>query len=461
MKLLLICPRFKYASGDVPIGLVSLATFIKSNVPDIQITLIDGAVQRDKAAVVKWLMRNRPDIVGIYADSLMYDDAMEMGRAAKQSGAHVIVGGPHATVLPDTVIYQSFIDAVCVGEGEHVLLKYIQGYSDKKGLPDIPGLWYKENGNIVKNARPGGFEDLDLHPRLDFGFLDLERYLCQCIHLDSYSPGLRLLSVMASRGCLFNCAYCQPVLNDMFGRKLRIRSAGKMLDDLIYWRDRYRINAVFFQDDTLTLFQEWMKEFCELAIERKLKMVWACNSRSDTLNFKMLDLYREAGCVKIRLGIETVSDRVRNGVYNKKLNLDVIRESIVRLKEKKIQASGYFMIGAPTESDEEIRSTIRFACESRLDEAVFTICSPLPGTHLYAQANDAGWNLSGQFGDFDYYQARTERFTPSDVATDKLNYYKKLAYCQFYCHPKRLAHTLKTVLAGNPVKTINKLRVYF
>ncbi len=461
MKLLLICPRFKYASGDVPLGLVSLATFIKSSMPDIQITLIDGAVQRDKASVGQWIREARPHIVGIYADSLMYDDAMWVGGVAKQYGANVIMGGPHATVLPDTVISKSFIDAVCVGEGERVLVEYIQAYPGSQSYRNIPGLWYKEKGGVVRNERTGHYEDLDLHPRLDFGFVNLECYLRNCIHLDSYSPRLRVLSVMASRGCLYHCAYCQPVLSEIFGRKLRIRSAGKMIDDLLDWRDRYRINAAFFQDDTLTLFPDWMREFCELAIRKKLGIVWACNSRSDTLNYKMLDLYREAGCVKVRLGIETASDRVRNGLYNKKLNLDVIQESISRLKEKNIQASGYFMIGAPTETDEDIRSTIRFACESRLDEAVFTICSPLPGTYLYVKADGAGESHPGKFEDFDYYKAKAGRFPPADVPADRLNYYKKFAYCSFYCHPKRLARTMKTVLAGNPVKTINKLKVYF
>jgi radical SAM superfamily enzyme YgiQ (UPF0313 family) len=140
----------------------------------------------------------------------------------------------------------------------------------------------------------------------------------------------------------------------------------------------------------------------------------------------------------------------------------MVKAAINMTRKKKIQASGYFILGGLTESKKEIRDTIDFASKSGLDEAVFTIFSPLPGTYLYNQAISKGWNLPKKFEDFNYNMAKRPKIISSDISGGNLNFYKKIAFLKFYCHPKRLRKTIAIILNRYGLfKTIRSLRTYF
>lgn len=460
-ELMLVFPRFKYPNGDMPIGLASLAAMVKSKVRDINISLIDGGFS-SLNFIKEALRRRRPGIVGIYMDSLMYENAIKVADIAKNSGANVIVGGPHPTLFPETIISIDSIDAVCVGEGENVLPQYIESYYDGKFFSKIRGILFKSGKDIIRTDTQEWIENLDMIPRLELDIFEVEKYIKSWIYMNSYNPGVRGMSVIASRGCRFKCSYCQPVLDTMFGKRLRICSPEKLVNDLLYWRDKYKLQSFFFQDDNLTLFKDWLKEFCNLVLKNKLGMVWGCNSRVDTVNPELLGFLEQAGCKKIRFGIETASDRVLNNIYNKKINLNMVRAAINMTKKKKMQASGYFILGGLTESKSEVMDTIDFASKSALDEAVFTIFSPLPGTYLYNQAVSKGWNLPKKLEDFNYNMARRPKIIASDISGRNLNLYKKIAFLKFYCHPKRIRETLAIILNRHSLfKTIRSLRTYF
>jgi len=460
-QVILVFPRFKYPNGDIPIGLASLAATVKSKIKHINVSVIDGGfTSLDRIKNIFW--SKRPGIVGIYMDSSMCKDALKVADFAKGLGANVIIGGPHPTVLPETVIVKDSVDAVCIGEGENVLPDYVENYYNGKDFSKIKGIWFKYGKEIIRNETQCGVVDLDTLPRLDLGMFEVEKYIKNWIYMNSYSPKLRGISVIASRGCGFNCSYCQPVLDTMFGKKLRICSPEKMIYDLIYWRDKYKLQAFYFQDDTLTLFSDWLKEFCNLAISKKLCMVWACNSRVDTINSELIGFLKQAGCKKVRFGIETSSDRVLNDIYNKKISLDRVRGAVSMAKKNKIQASGYFMLGGPTESEKEIRNTINFAGKSGLDEAVFTIFSPIPGTYLYSGRHSKNGCWPEKSEDLDYYKAKRVKIISPDMSNEKLNFYKKLAFLIFYCHPKRLRKTLAIVLNRySLLKILRSLKTYF
>jgi len=461
-QLILIFPRFKYPSGDIPWGLASLAAMVKSGIRDIDITLIDGGFKKDINFIANEFKEKRSGIVGIYMDSLMYEDAIKIAKVAKFYKMNVIVGGPHPTLFPEMVIFKECIDTVCIGEGENVMLKYVESYYDGYDFGKIKGIWFKRNKEVIKNGPPEPIENLDMLPRLDLQMLNIEKYIKNCIYMDSYNPNLRTIAVIASRGCPFKCSYCQPVIETIFGKSLRIRSPEKVVDDLLYWRERYNLGSFYFQDDNLTMFKDWIREFCNIAIVKKMNMVWVCNSRVDNVDWKLLDYLKAAGCIKIRFGIETASDRILNDIYNKKIDINMVKEAIAITKKKGIQTSGYFILGGPSETEREVRNTIDFASKSDLDEAVFTIFSPFPGTYLYKKALAGGGKLPKRFEDFDYYRAKRPKFTPLDIPREKLNIYKKRAFLKFYCHPKRLKKTFNMVINRRGLyKTIRKLKTYF
>lgn len=450
----LVFPRFKYPSGDIPLGIAYLASYLKQK--NIGVSVIDTTFHPSFEYVSEQLKKIKPDIVGIYMGSLMYNDALRVAKIAKENGANVIVGGPHPTILPDTVINSKYVDAICIGEGEITLEEYTLKFYEGKGLDGVKGIWFKKDGKVVKNAPRELFKDLDELPFLSLDLFDMENYIKNWVQLDSYNPHLRGVSLIMSRGCPFNCTYCQPTLKKIFGLKVRTRSAKKIVDELKVLKKKYNLDSFYFQDDTLTVFKDWIKEFCELMIKEKVNMKWACNTRADTTDREMLKLMKRAGLVKVKVGIEAASDRVRNEIYKKGVTLNQIDNFIDEAKKEGLQITGFFMLGAPSETEEEIKKTINFAVHSKLDEANFSITTPLPETALYNMVQDCcTCRLPNKFEDYDYY--RVTGLKISEVDDKKLNMYKKKAILEFYLHPKRIFNTLKIVLLSMN-KTLLKLK---
>ena len=182
------------------------------------------------------------------------------------------------------------------------------------------------------------------------------------------------------------------------------------------------------------------------------------SSRTASSSFEMLRKMKEAGLVKLKVGIESITDRIRNDIYKKAITVDQINELIQNGRSLGIQVTGFFMLGAPTETEKEIIETIRFASRSDLSEANFSVTVPLPSTVLFQMAKDNRWVLPENFRDYDYYHAVRPPITDQDVSAKKLELYKKLAYLAFYLHPKRTLHTLRLVSGrGTLKKTIQKL----
>jgi radical SAM superfamily enzyme YgiQ (UPF0313 family) len=177
-----------------------------------------------------------------------------------------------------------------------------------------------------------------------------------------------------------------------------------------------------------------------------LNLVWACNTRADTSEFEILKLIREAGCVKIKVGIESIHPRIRNGIYQKHVTNKQIKELIKNCKKLDIQLTGFFMLGAPTETKKEVWDTISFAINSDLTEANFSITSPLPATSLYDYVRGHGWALPTDFSGYDYYQVKRPKMSDKEINVNTLKFYKKMANLMFYLHPKRSMNTFKNLL---------------
>lgn len=459
-KVTFVFPRFKYPSGDFSIGLAYISAYLKKTVGDVEAHLIDPTFDPSLSHIAARLAETKPDIVGIYMDTLMYEDALRVARVAKSLSAYVVVGGPHPSILPMTVISSEYVDSVCIGEGEIAFAALVREYFDQRRFDLVEGIWYKQNGSIVKNPPQNPIEDLDSLPYPDLEIFDIERYIDNFIQLDSYCPKIRGLSVIVSRGCPFRCSYCQPTLSKVFGKKFRIRSPGNVVGELRNLTAKYRLDAVYFQDDTLTVSRDWLLEFCDLLIAEKLGIVWACNTRADTVDEQMLSTMKRAGLVKLKVGIESKSDRVRKEIYRKGISLAQVDRMIRMARDLQIQVAGFFMLGAPTETNREIIQTIRYAVGSDLVEANFSITVPLPATDLHEMAQGEGWMLPPKFEDYDYYHAIRPPITREDVSSRRLQLYKKLAYLLFYLHRKRIMNTLQVVWGGRAAfrKTLQKLR---
>jgi radical SAM superfamily enzyme YgiQ (UPF0313 family) len=318
----------------------------------------------------------------------------------------------------------------------------------------VKGLWFKSDGEVVRNPRREPIAHLDSLPYPAVDLFEIERYVASFVQLDSYNSDISGISLIASRGCPFSCTYCQPTLSTIFGKRVRIRSPENVVGEIKELIDRYKIEGVFFQDDTLTVFRNWLFSFCDLLDKENIRLLFGLNTRADTTDIDLLKRLKEAGLVKVKIGIETITDRIRNEVYRKKVKREEIKNLLSWCKELGIQTAGYFMLGGPTESAREVWSTIRFATFSSLIEANFSVTTPLPETVLYDIARKKGWRLPKEPSEFDYYQVKRPKMARDEIGTKTLIVSKKLANIVFYLYPARLFATLRSIFTKRGVKKL-------
>ncbi len=406
----------------------------------LEVDLFDATFARDPLRWVRDLVTERNyDLVGISALTSMIADAAEVARVVRDVSPDtmIVAGGPHPTVAPEQTLSLGVFDAALVGEAERSLPALVESNLQ---LEEQPGLWYERDGEIVCNGPVEPIADLDTLPMPAWDLLEMDRYLELWYQLDAVRYGVRGTSIMASRGCPYQCSYCQPTLRTLFGRRIRRRSAESLVAEAAKLKAEHGIEGLMWLDDTFLLDRAWMRKLCEEMISAELGLIWGCNIRVDVCDRESLQFMKDAGLRMVHVGIESASQRVLDEVYKKGITIEQVREAVSISRELGLKVRGYFMLGAPTETEEEVRASIDLANELSLDDVTFSITTPLPHTHLYDSTQEM---IATDFSHFDYYKTAVY---DSDrvIAAKKLDRLKKLGYLKFYLSPKRLIRTLRS-----------------
>lgn len=445
MKISLIFPRLKHASGDPPLGIAYIASALKNEGFDVSI--IDSTFNRNIGFILSSINKINPDAIGIFIDTTMHDGAVKISKAIRKNKKNtmLIAGGPHATIMPETLTRH--FDAVVIGEGEKTFPDILK---NKDNLKIVDGIAYSEKGKIIKNPPREFIKDLDSTGFPSLELLDMESYMKNWHYLDSINPKLKGTSIITSRGCPYNCTYCQPTLRTMFGKKIRKRSVDNVIDEMVYLNKKYKIRSFFFHDDTFTSDIPWVKEFSKKLADKKLNFYWGCNTRINTINKDLLRLMRKAGLKMLHVGVESGSQRIINDIYKKGIKLKDVKKVIDDARKEKVHTMCFFMIGAPTETLEEINKTIRFAYSLKCNEATFSITNPIPGTTLHDIVKSRGYKMKKNFSEYDYYSKRA--FYDPKLPIKKLKYLQKKALFLFYIHPYRWSYVIKHITSLEGMK---------
>jgi len=450
MKVILVFPRFKYKSGDPPLGIAYVASYLRAHL-NVDLSIIDTTFNPSFEHVESVLYKEKPDIVGIYFDTLMFHDGLKIANIAKKLGIFVVAGGPHATVMPQTLIDK--VDAVVIGEGEITFKELVENFPK---LQSVKGIWHRKGKKIFKNPPREPIENLDELPPPARDLLPIKNYIANWHLLDSIDPKLLGTNIVASRGCPFNCSFCQPTLRIMFGNKVRRRDANEIIKEIKDVKENYGVSAIFFHDDTFTANRDWVIEFCNSLKQENLDIIWGCNSRVNTLDKKLMEIMYSAGCREFHLGVESSSQRILDEIYHKGIKVEDARKITTLAKKIGIHTLCFFMIGAPTETEKEINEMIKFACSLDTDEITVSITTPLPKTQLYDIVKQ-NYKISENFDDFDYYSSRA--FEDKNLSFKRLKYLQRKILIMFYLHPKHLSYLLKHMSSIKGMhKMITKIR---
>jgi len=437
--LLLIYPRLHYPSGDVPLGILYLASSVRAKL-GITPEILDLSFSKKPVEAVRAALReSRFQWVGLSAMVTMAAAARRMAEAVRemQPEAKIILGGPHATTLPESCAQGPF-DFLALGEAEETLPELIR----KGGGEGVAGVWFRQDRGWTRNEPRPVIPELDSIPFPAFDLIDLGQYKRLWFQLDTLGRPIAGTSVLATRGCPYRCSFCQPTLDRLFGPRLRKRSPENIVSELALLKDRFQIDGFIFLDDTLIVDRKWTGELARKMIAARLGLVFGCNMRAELVDAEVLGLLKEAGLRKIYLGIESCSDRIREQVLDKKLSREQIESAVAAARKAGVKVQGYFMIGAPGETRQEVMSTLGYGRRLDLDDLTINITTPLPGTYLYQKYRG---EISLPEENFDYY--RRYAFKERELSEAWLRRKQVLAYLAFYLRPGKIVRLAKSLLS--------------
>ena len=259
--------------------------------------------------------------------------------------------------------------------------------------------------------------------------------------------------MILARGCPFNCSFC----SHPFGRTFRHHSINRIINELNELIDKYNINQVNFEADTLTVNKDFLVSLCQALIDKKInkKIQWTCESRIDTIDFEMLEIMKKAGCWQISYGVESGVQRLLD-LINKGDKIKQIEEIFTMTKKVGITIRGFFMLGLPTETIEESWQTINFAKKLNPLWAQFTVTIPYPGTPLFEQLKKQGKIRTFDWDHYNTWAGWAEKeipFVPENREVKEIMNLQKKALIAFYLRPKTFFKFIKQI---NSIKEFNK-----
>jgi magnesium-protoporphyrin IX monomethyl ester (oxidative) cyclase len=377
------------------VELCMLAAVVRDRVDDVAIPV--SPTDRDPYATFERFMRaRRPELVGISSFTGGAVTARTYAEIAKRLGAFVVVGGYHASALPEEVLRLPHVDAVVRGEGEEAFAELV-----RSGSPEgIPGVSHRGNGGFVHNPQRPPIADLDAFPPPlreirppRFGLAGLD------YHTDT---------IYGSRGCRGKCVFCA---NHLVGGAWRGRSLEQQIAELETIRPprRGRWKYVKFWDSCFLEDPERVAGLCTMILGRDLnrQFRFIAETRAEDVvrAAEILPLMRRAGFVRIGCGVESPS-RATHRTLRKGLNLSHVERAAELLTAANIQFTKFLIVGHAGESEADILAYPDYSLDHgvRLQNTTFFVMTPYPGTELAASYRERGliesedWNLYTNFG---------------------------------------------------------------
>ena len=300
-----------------------------------------------------------------------------------------------------------------------------------KNLHKVSGIAYKEKGEILKTENRPFIKDLDSLPFPAWDLVPFQKYTkyMNYGHPSRYDYSM---SIFTSRACPFKCIYCHR----FFGTKFRPRSAENVLEEIEILYKYYKVREIHILDDNFNLDLHRAKQICNGIISRNLNISICLHNgiRTDYMDKELIDLLVEAGLTRICFAIETASPRLQK-LIRKNQDLEKTRKLIEYTSKKRVITHCYFMIGFPTETEEEIKATINYACSLSLNTADFFRPIPFRGTELSKLVGEK--LLPGPFDDFRYSYDSTD-INLSEVSNEKIQYLQKYGFLKFHFNPYRI-----------------------
>jgi radical SAM superfamily enzyme YgiQ (UPF0313 family) len=396
MRILLIYPPCKkFYQPIFPLGLAYIAGSLLKSGHEIEVLDIN-AERWTEDEVVKKIKKlgDSYHLAGISAltgDHLYVEWLCHMLKKFKPE-IQIVLGGHLASALPQFLMEQLPVDYVVVGEGEETIVELADRVASGIEPDSVPGLYFRaRSGKIIQTAARPRVKDLDALPLPPWRHFPMSGYLEASFQgYDPRTPekGVGAMSIMASRGCPFDCIYCDHTIK---GYPVRYRSVGSVLNELKQLIAGFgdRIQFFYFWDDILIWDPEWVYDFCNALLNEKLKIRWTCNAHVKKVDARLMGRMKDAGCFDVRFGIESGSQQTLDWL-NKGVKVEKTIQALKTCLDVGLNITIYMLVGAKGETQARIDKTMEFIRTiinpgnvRQITAVHFFMITPFPGTQLY------------------------------------------------------------------------------
>ncbi len=390
MRVLLIAYDNDSHIAYFPLGLAYVASALQSIGCEVEI-YEQNIYHYPETHLIDYLNHNHFDAVGVGGCGGYYQyrkiKKIALAIDSLPDKPFFWMGGHLPSPEPEYFLRTFKADAIMIGEGEETAKELLEAVRIGKDFRGIKGVAYiDENDEYVLNPRRELIKDVDSIPYPAWDLFTMEHYVL--FPREHASRSDRTMVMLSGRGCLFRCNFCYRM-----DAGFRPRQTRSIIDEIIELKERYRVNYIVFDDELLISSVDRAHEIAQAIIDAKLNIKFWCEGR---LNFAsrdkaMLEHLREAGCVFINYGIESMDDGALQRMH-KNLTTDMIIKGIENTLEAGISPGLNIIFGNLDEDMECLKKDVDFLLKYDDGAQLRTIrpVTPYPGTELYEIAKQRG-----------------------------------------------------------------------
>lgn len=306
----------------------------------------------------KTLKEFKPDVIGFNCITQNRGGTYSAIKETKKFNKNILIilGGVHASVMPDQLLEKFPIDYIVKGEGENALLYLLENLGNLKS-------------KIIFSQ-----------PSIDLNDLPIPDHS----YASDWIKQNKTAHIITSRGCPAKCLFCST--SAFWGNKVRYKSVEAINEEIEMLIDRYGITDLLFHDDTFNINEDRVVKIAEKLMNKNIS--WKCNARVTPINKDLLSIMKRSGCVQIRFGVESTSESIMR-TLGKNITKDQIYNCFELCKDAGINTFAFMIAGLPGETEETINETTEFLSKLTMSEPpAVSLPYVYPGTRLYNYCKD-------------------------------------------------------------------------
>jgi anaerobic magnesium-protoporphyrin IX monomethyl ester cyclase len=386
--------------------------------------------------------------------------------------AYLVAGGEHATALPEYSLRDCpALDAVAVGEGEHVFYEIVETVREGGDPAELVGVCtLNKDGTFRPSAGLTRIRDVDNIPWPYWPDGYLEKFWTAGKSFGIQTE--RDMPMMISRGCPFQCTFCSSA--QMWTTRYLLRDIDDVIAEMKHYISEYKATSIQLYDLTAITKKQWTVELCQRMLDEGIDIKWSLPSgtRSEALDEETLDLLKRTGCTYLCYAPESGSPRTLE-LIKKRVSLDKLTDSVMAARKVGLTLRTNLIIGFPGETRADIFRTVWFGLRMAaggVDEASINIYSAYPGTEIFAGLQDKGMvdlsdgyflGLTSLNSDYTSFKPLTynETIGRRELAVYRIGFMLTNYIISYLFYPKRILRTLRNVFYSREASTVFEHRL--